>query len=467
MSPYTKLPLDLGTLHFLGIGGIGMSGIAELMLNLGHSVSGSDLRETATTLRLVELGAKIFIGHSSKNINNVSAVVVSSAIKNDNCEVIAARTRGIPIVRRSEMLAELMRLKSNIAVAGTHGKTTTTSMIAALLDSGNLDPTVINGGIIQAYGSNARMGAGDWMVVEADESDGTFVKIPATIAVVTNIDREHLDYYKSFRVLKETFSSFIEKIPFYGLGVCCIDDSNVQKIVARIQDRRLVTYGFNNQADLRIENVSFTGGIANFDLVSRYKGKINGLCLPMTGKHNVLNATAAIGVALHLGVSKTQVKNGLNNFEGVKRRFTKVCSWNKIDIIDDYGHHPVEIKAVLEAARQATAGRVITVHQPHRYSRINDLFEEFCSCFNEADIVGITEVYGAGEKPIKDINQKRLIDGLGTYGHKAVYAINGEDDMHRFLVQHGLPGDIFVCLGAGSISAWVNNLAHKLNIEKN
>ena len=466
MNHFTKLPKDLGTVHFVGIGGIGMSGIAEVMVNLGYVVSGSDLKETSTTLRLKELGASLFVGHSPENVKFASAVVVSSAIPEENCEVITAREKYIPVVRRSEMLAELMRLKSNIAVAGTHGKTTTTSMIAAVLDGGGFDPTVINGGIIQAYDSNARMGTGDWMVVEADESDGTFVKIPATIAIITNIDPEHLDYYKSFEILKETFYEFLSNIPFYGLGVCCIDDRNVQALVAKVRDRRIITYGFNKQADLRIENLSFCSSGADFELVSRATGKITGFSLPMTGKHNVLNATAAIAVAISLGMTSIEMKAALASFRGVKRRFTKIMKWNRIEIIDDYAHHPVEIKAVLEAARQATNGRVIAIHQPHRYSRLQNLFSEFCSCFNEADVVGITAVYSAGEKSIKGYNQKSLIKELKRYGHKAAFEVNGEDGLANFFHKHAQPEDIFVCLGAGSISSWLNNLSLKLMLEK-
>lgn len=373
----TALPLDIGVIHFVGIGGIGMSGIAEVLLNLGYQVQGSDLKSSPITERLTGMGAEIFIGQRAENIEHAKVVVISSAIKPGNPELDAARAASLPVVRRAEMLAELMRLRSNVAVAGTHGKTTTTSMVAALLDGGGVDPTVINGGIIQNYGSNARLGAGRWMVVEADESDGTFVKLPATIAVVTNIDPEHMDHYGDFDALRDAFLSFVSNIPFYGLAVCCIDHAEVQRLVGLIDDRRVVTYGFSRQADVRAENLRYDAGRAVFDVVVRDGEQMQGLMLPMPGEHNVMNALAAIAVAKELGVSDADIRASLEGFGGVKRRFTNVGSWNGAAIIDDYGHHPVEIAAVLKAARAACDGKLIAIHQPHRYSRLYDLFEDF------------------------------------------------------------------------------------------
>jgi len=463
MDSKTLLPLNLGLIHFVGIGGIGMSGIAEVMLNLGYKVCGSDSKKSAITERLESLGILIFIGHEVTNIDSVEVVVISSAVGIENPELKAARKKGIPIVKRAEMLAELMRLKSNIAVAGSHGKTTTTSMIAALLDGGNFDPTVINGGIIHAYDSNARLGAGEWMVVEADESDGTFTKLPATIAVITNIDPEHMEYYGTFDKLLEAFYNFASNTPFYGAIICCTDDPDVHTLVGKISDRRVIKYGFNNQADYRITNLKFENGKANFDLIQAIKKiTIKNIQLPMTGEHNVLNAVAAIVVAEHLSISFDDIRISLNAFSGVKRRFTFVAEIDNVKIIDDYAHHPVEIKAVLKAARQATTGRVIAVHQPHRYSRLSLLFDDFCRCFNEADIVAITDIYSANEKPIKGVTRDSLVDGLRSYGHRDVSAIDGERGLHQFYKEKVIANDIFVCLGAGSISIWVNNIPNSL-----
>ena len=463
MDSKTLLPLNLGLIHFVGIGGIGMSGIAEVMLNLGYKVCGSDSKKSAITERLESLGILIFIGHEVTNIDSVEVVVISSAVGIENPELKAARKKGIPIVKRAEMLAELMRLKSNIAVAGSHGKTTTTSMIAALLDGGNFDPTVINGGIIHAYDSNARLGAGEWMVVEADESDGTFTKLPATIAVITNIDPEHMEYYGTFDKLLEAFYNFASNTPFYGAIICCTDDPDVHTLVGKISDRRVIKYGFNNQADYRITNLKFENGKANFDLIQAIKKiTIKNIQLPMTGEHNVLNALAAIVVAEHLSISFDDIRISLNAFSGVKRRFTFVAEIDNVKIIDDYAHHPVEIKAVLKAARQATTGRVIAVHQPHRYSRLSLLFDDFCRCFNEADIVAITDIYSANEKPIKGVTRDSLVDGLRSYGHRDVSAIDGERGLHQFYKEKVIANDIFVCLGAGSISIWVNNIPNSL-----
>lgn len=459
----TALPLDIGVLHFVGIGGIGMSGIAEVLLNLGYQVQGSDLRETPITERLRALGATIFIGHDADNLGAARVVVISSAVKPGNPELDAARARAIPVVRRAEMLAELMRLRQNIAVAGTHGKTTTTSLVAALLDGGGLDPTVVNGGIIQAYGSNARLGAGDWMVVEADESDGTFVKLPATIAIITNIDPEHLDHYGNFDGVREAFLAFASNIPFYGLAVCCIDHPEVQALIGKIDDRRIVTYGLSRQADIRAENIRWENGTGRFDVVLRTEGRrIEGLGLPIPGEHNVLNALAAIAVALELKIGDEAIRSALATFKGVKRRFTRVGDWNGVAIIDDYGHHPVEIAAVLKAARAATSGRLVAVHQPHRFTRLHDLFNEFCACFNDADVVAIADVYAAGETPIPGISRDALVGGLRAHGHRAVRALEGPEGLAALVRAEAKPGDMVVCLGAGTITAWANALPKAL-----
>ena len=436
-----------------------MSGIAEVLLNHGYTVQGSDLKTSKITDRLVGLGAKVFAGQRAENLEGAEVVVISSAIKPGNPELDAARIQGLPVVRRAEMLAELMRLKSNIAVAGTHGKTTTTSMVAALLDGGGIDPTVINGGVIHAYGSNARMGGSDWMVVEADESDGTFNRLPATIAIVTNIDPEHMDHYGSFDALREAFHTFVSNIPFYGIAICCTDHPEVQSLVGRINDRRVVTYGFNKQADVRVENLRYENGQALFDVSLQGEGsRIEGLVLPMPGDHNVSNALAAIAVARHLGISADDIRSALASFGGVNRRFTRVGEWNGATIIDDYGHHPVEIAAVLRAARQATNGRVIAVHQPHRFSRVHDLFEDFCGCFNDADLVGITEIYAAGEAPIEGISRKSLVAGLVSHGHRNAVAVDDEAGLVALVKAEAKPGDLVVCLGAGTISGWAQAL---------
>ncbi|MEM0923873.1 MAG: UDP-N-acetylmuramate--L-alanine ligase, partial [Pseudomonadota bacterium] len=425
MNPPTALPLDIGPIHFVGIGGIGMSGIAEVMLNLGYRVQGSDLKESAIVTRLRNLGAEIFIGQRAENLGEAGVVVISSAIKRGNAELDEARARALPVVRRAEMLAELMRLRWNVAVGGTHGKTTTTSLVAALLDAGGEDPTVINGGIIHAYGSNARKGEGRWMVVEADESDGTFVKLPATIAVVTNIDPEHMDHYGTVEALRDGFDAFVSNIPFYGALVACIDHPEVQSLIGRVTDRRVVTYGTSRQADIRAENIRYEGGVMAFDVVLRDEGA-HPMTLPMPGEHNVLNALAAIGVARELRIDLPDIAKGLAGFDGVKRRFTRVGTWNGATIIDDYGHHPVEIAAVLKAARasvDADGGRVIAIHQPHRFSRLHDLFEEFCTAFNDADVVAITDVFAAGEAPIDGVSRDALVGGLRAHGHRQAHAL--------------------------------------------
>ncbi len=454
----------IGPIHFVGIGGIGMSGIAEVLLNHGYTVRGSDLASTAITRRLADLGAMVFAGQQARNVRGADVVVISSAIQPDNPELREARRLGLPVVRRAEMLAEMMRLKSNIAVAGTHGKTTTTTMVSTLLDKGGFDPTVINGGIIHAYGSNARLGTGDWMIVEADESDGTFVKLPATVAVVTNIDPEHLDHYGSFDNLRNAFDTFVSNIPFYGFAVCCIDHPEVQALVGRIGERRVVTYGMNPQADVCAQGLRFSNGTAWFTTALRNEDlKIADCSLPMPGEHNVSNALAAIAVARKLGMSTGSIRDALAGFAGVKRRFTTVGKVNGIRIVDDYAHHPVEIAAVLKAARQSTQGKVIAIHQPHRFTRLSNLFDEFCTCFNHADRVAIAEVYAAGENPIPGADRNALVDGLIRHGHRNVAALDGPQCLTAFVLREARPGDLVVCLGAGSITAWANALPDSLN----
>ncbi|KNX41548.1 UDP-N-acetylmuramate--L-alanine ligase [Roseovarius tolerans] len=463
MNAATKLPTDVGPIHFVGIGGIGMSGIAEVLINHGYEVQGSDLKATPITERLAGMGAEIFIGQRPDNLSGAEVVVISSAIKPGNAELDEARRQGLPVVRRAEMLAELMRLKSNIAVAGTHGKTTTTTLVAELLVKGGIDPTVINGGIIHAYGSNARMGQGEWMVVEADESDGTFNRLPATIAIVTNIDPEHMEHWGDFDRLRQGFHDFLSNIPFYGLAVCCTDHPEVQALVGRISDRRVLTYGFNAQADARAVNLRYEKGVAHFDVALQAEGRmIEGCSLPMPGDHNVSNALSAVAVARHLGMKRDEIRAALASFGGVNRRFTRVGEVNGVTVIDDYGHHPVEIAAVLRAARQATEGKVIAVHQPHRYSRLSSLFEDFCGCFNEADVVGIAEVYAAGEDPIPGASRDDLVAGLIRHGHRHAVALDNEDDLERMVREAARPGDMVVCLGAGTISAWANALPGRL-----
>jgi UDP-N-acetylmuramate--alanine ligase len=460
----TKLPGDVGPIHFVGIGGIGMSGIAEVLLNLGYTVQGSDLKRSKITDRLEGLGTTIFEGQRAENLENAAVVVISSAIKPGNPELDTARMKGLPVVRRAEMLAELMRMKSNIAIAGTHGKTTTTTMVATLLDAGKYDPTVVNGGIIHAYGSNARMGQGEWMVVEADESDGTFNRLPATIAIVTNIDPEHMEHWGDFDNLRQGFLDFVSNIPFYGLAVCCTDHAEVQTLVGKITDRRVLTYGFNAQADVRAVNLRYEKGVAHFDiLLQNEDAKIEGCTLPMPGDHNVSNALSAVAVARHLGMKLDEIRDALAAFGGVNRRFTRVGEVDGVTIIDDYGHHPVEIAAVLKAARQACDGRVVAVHQPHRYSRLHSLFDDFCSCFNDADVVAIAEVYAAGEDPIPGASRDDLVAGLIRHGHRHARALQSEDDLERLVREQTQPGDMVVCLGAGTISAWANNLPARLS----
>src|SRR5215470_5300213 len=462
-----KLPRDIGPIHFVGIGGIGMSGIAEVLLNLGYAVQGSDAAENANVKRLREKGATVSVGHSATNLGEAEVVVVSTAIKRDNPELVAARAKRLPVVRRAEMLAELMRLKSCIAIAGTHGKTTTTSLVATLLEAGQFDPTVINGGIINAYGTNARLGAGDWMVVEADESDGTFLKLPADIAIVTNVDPEHLDHFKTFDAVQEAFRSFVENLPFYGFAVMCTDHAVVHQLVGRLEDRRVITYGENPQADVRLVDLDHANGSSHFSVVFRDRAgesvhEIKSLTLPMPGRHNALNATAAVAVAHELGIADEAIRKALAAFGGVRRRFTKTGEWNGVPIIDDYGHHPVEIAAVLRAARESTDGQVIAVMQPHRYTRLHSLFEQFCTCFNDADSVIVAHVYPAGEAPIVGADRDALVQGLRARGHRQVIPLDGPQDLARIIGRLAFPGDIVVCLGAGSITQWAYALPGEL-----
>jgi UDP-N-acetylmuramate--alanine ligase len=454
-----KLPRELGPIHFIGIGGIGMSGIAEVLLNQGYSVQGSDASENANVLRLRERGATVFVGHHADNIGKAEVIVVSTAIRRDNPELAAAREKRLPVVRRAEMLAELMRLKRSIAVAGTHGKTTTTSIVAALLDAGNFDPTVINGGIINAYGTNARLGAGEWMVVEADESDGTFLKLPADIAVVTNIDPEHLDHFKTFDAIKVAFCALVENLPFYGFAVMCLDHPTVQELVGRIEDRRVITYGENPQADVRLLDVNLDGGESRFNVLVRDRATskatyIEGLRLPMPGHHNALNATAAVAVAYELGVSIEDIRKALAAFGGVKRRFTKTGEWNGATIFDDYGHHPVEVAAVLRAARASTKAKVIAIVQPHRYTRLQALFNDFATCFNDADAVIVADVYAAGEKPIEGIDKEHLVGAIKAHGHRNAMTLADPSQLAKVVSELAGPGDYVICLGAGNITQW-------------
>ncbi len=462
-----RLPFGVGVVHFVGIGGIGMSGIAAVMKNLGYEVRGSDVADSATVQQLRDKGVPVVIGHAAKNVDGAGAVIVSTAIRRDNPEILAARARHIPVVRRADMLAELMRLKWTISVAGTHGKTTTTTMVAALLDEAGLDPTVINGGVINAYGANARIGEGDWMVVEADESDGSFLRLPTTVAVVTNIDPEHLDHWGGFEALKKGFDQFIENTPFYGYGVVCLDHPEVQALVGRVTDRRLITYGTNPQADVRAENISFEGGGSKFDIVFRSRGKpdsrIDGVRLPMPGVHNVLNSVAAAIVARKVGAADEAIRKGFAKFAGVKRRFTKVGEWNGVTIIDDYGHHPVEIAAVLRAARGVTRGRIIAVVQPHRYTRLRDLMDQFCSCLNEADVAFVTDVYAAGEAPIEGVSRDAFVAGAAAQGHRDVRALKSFDDLPKLIAGMAEKGDYVVMLGAGDITKYAAGLADALS----
>lgn len=462
-----RLPREIGPIHFVGIGGIGMSGIAEVLVNLGYSVQGSDASDNYNLDRLRKKGAKVSVGHRADNVDGAEVVVVSTAIKRDNPELMAARERRIPVVRRAEMLAELMRLKSCVAIAGTHGKTTTTTMVATLLDAGGLDPTVINGGIINAYGSNARLGAGDWMVVEADESDGTFLKLPTDVAIVTNVDPEHLDHFKTFEAVQDAFRAFVENLPFYGFAVMCIDHPVVQTLVGKIEDRRIITYGENPQADARLLDLTPMGGGSKFKVAFRDRKtgavhEIADLMLPMPGRHNASNATAAIAVARELGVSDDAIRKAIAGFGGVKRRFTKTGEWNGVTVIDDYGHHPVEIAAVLKAARESANGKIVAVVQPHRYTRLQSLFEEFCTCFNDADAVVVADVYAAGETPIDGIDRDHFVAGLRAHGHREVIPLPTATELAGIVKGLAKSGDLVVCLGAGNITQWAYALPDQL-----
>ena len=462
-----KLPGNVGPIHFIGIGGIGMSGIAEVMATLGYSVQGSDLSDNYNVARLRKAGIGVHVGHKAENLGDAQVVVVSSAVKDDNPELAEARNRYLPIVRRAEMLAELMRFKSCVAVGGTHGKTTTTSLVAALLDAGNFDPTVINGGIINAYGTNARLGKGEWMVVESDESDGTFVKLPADVVIVTNIDPEHLDHYGTFDKAKEAFLAFVENIPFYGFAVMCIDHPVVQELIGQVKDRRVITYGKSPQADVRLTDVSYVDGETRFSvrMTNRRTGKthdIGDLSLAIPGDHNALNSTAALAVAKELGISDEAIRKGFKSFTGVKRRFTRTGEHNGITVYDDYGHHPVEIAAVLKAARGVARGRVLAVMQPHRYTRLHSLFNEFCTCFNDADTVILAPVFAAGEAPIEGASHTALMEGLKSRGHRAVHAIDKPEQLAPLVRKLAQPGDIVMCLGAGTITQWAYALPGQL-----
>jgi len=462
-----KMPRNMGPVHFIGIGGIGMSGIAEILHNQGYTVQGSDASANTNVQRLRDMGVKVEIGQSGDNLGQAEVVVVSSAIRKDNPELVAARAKALPIVRRAEMLAEIMRFKTAIAIGGTHGKTTTTTLVATLLDAGNLDPTVINGGIINAYGTNARLGAGEWMVVEADESDGSFLRLDGTIAVVTNIDPEHLDHYGDFERAKEAYVEFVENVPFYGAALLCLDHPEVQALIPRVRDRRIVTYGFAASADVRGVNVTPYPGGNRFEAIIRHRDgavrSIEQIDLPMPGRHNVQNALAAIGVALELGIDDATIQKGFEKFGGVKRRFTRVgevaTEGGVATVIDDYGHHPVEIRAVLAAARESAQGRVIAVVQPHRYSRLGNLMDDFQSAFNDADMVYVTPVYAAGEAPVAGVDAEALVEGLKRRGHRAASVVADAEALADALAGTVRGGDQVVCLGAGDITKWAAGLA--------
>ena len=461
------LPLSIGTIHFVGIGGIGMSGIAEVLHTLKYAVQGSDIADGANVRRLREAGIPVSIGHDAANLGQARVVVVSSAVKSDNPEVMAARARLIPVVRRAEMLAELMRLKWAIAVGGTHGKTTTTSLIATVLEAAKLDPTVINGGIINAYNTNTRLGDGEWMVVEADESDGSFLRLPAVIAVVTNMDPEHLDHWGSAEAMLAGYDQFVGNVPFYGFAVLCLDHPAVQQMIPRLSDHRVITYGFSPQADIRADKVlpHKTGTSFEVQVTDRFRNRTRRLGpfhLPMPGRHNVQNALAAVAVAVEMEIDNETLRLAFAGFKGVKRRFTRTGEAGGVTVIDDYGHHPVEIAAVLKAARQAGARDVIAVVQPHRYSRLNSLFAEFCACMNDAGTVIVADVYAAGETPIPGVDRDALVEGLRARGHRSVVPLPAPEHLAEMVNAIAKPGDFVVCLGAGSITNWAQTLPAEL-----
>ncbi len=448
---------EIGKIFFIGIGGIGMSGIAEVLVNQGFDIAGSDITENANTARLRKLGVNIRIGHCAENINSSAIIVISSAIERNNIELIEARKKRIPIVKRAEMLAELMRFKKTIAVAGTHGKTTTTSLMATILEKAKYDPTVINGGVINSYNSNAKLGRSDWMVVEADESDGSFLKLPASSVIVTNIDAEHIDFYKNFKELKDAFKRFINNIPFYGAAIICIDDPTIQSIISEIEDKKIITYGLSPQADFRATNIVFKNFKTSFSLeISPKKDapakKIDSMMSNIPGIHNVQNILAVCSMAVELGIDLDLIKLALLEFEGVNRRFSLIKNYKGIQIFDDYGHHPVEIKATLTASREITKDKVVAIIQPHRYTRLKLLFEDFTSAFNDADIVFITDIYSAGELNTFDLTKDSLINALISAGHKDVRAFS-EQDLKRLIEEKLNFGDIVVFLGAGDISS--------------
>ncbi len=464
------LPFSVGTVHMVGIGGSGMSCIAELMHNEGYDVQGSDIAESGNVKRLRALGIRIVIGHKAENVENAGVVVVSSAIDDRNPEIKEARDRRIPVVKRAEMLAELMRLKQSVAVGGTHGKTTTTSMIAAILKKAGLDPTVANGGIINSYGTNAHLGHGSWMVAEADESDGSFIRLPALAVVVTNMDPEHLNYYGTYEHMKDAYRQFVQNIPFYGFACLCVDHPEVQNLVSQITDRKIITYGLTPQAEVSAQNIHAEPAMITFDVQVSDKfngvGKeryIKGFKLPLYGLHNVQNALAAIAIAVHLGLDEQAMRDALAEFSGVKRRFTKTGESDGVTIIDDYGHHPVEIASVLKAARDVVKQKIVAVWQPHRYSRAHDLFEQFCTCFNDADCVIVADVYAAGEQAIDGISKETLADGLKAHGHRHVVVLDNEKNLPEIIKDLTVSGDIVICLGAGSVSAWANALPEQLD----
>ena len=462
-----KMPRNIGPVHFIGIGGIGMSGIAEILHNQNYKVRGSDSALSPNVQRLRDMGIDVEVGQKPENLKDAAVVVMSSAIKRDNPELVAARARGLPIVRRAEMLAEIMRFKNSIAIGGTHGKTTTTTLVATLLDAANFDPTVINGGIINAYGTNARLGGGEWMVVEADESDGTFVKLPADVVIVTNIDPEHLDHYHDFDHVKQAFHTFVENVPFYGFAVMCIDHPEVQSMVGQVRDRRVITYGTNPQADVRLCDLEIIDGQSHFsveirDRIRQTQLRIDGLTLPMPGEHNALNATAAIAVADQLHIPADAIRKGLKGFSGVKRRFTKTGTVGGVTVIDDYGHHPVEISSVLKAARQSTKRDVVAVVQPHRYSRLHDLFDEFAVAFNDADTVIVAPVYPAGEQPIPGVTHEELVSRIRARGHRDARVLDKPEALAKLLASRVAEGDYVVMLGAGNITQWAATLPGEL-----